>query len=774
LTTKAYRLAETLMEGGMKIQPRSLEAVLHGLLTQGATAPGILESYRLDRITKILTSTKVLSLHPRLIKDQSTRYAIRLILRSRHYRQRCTSEAYHSIIRYLLQRAEILVASLLFCTLVKDYQLRQTMAARLRGQMRSVDTDESEQSSADRKAVLQSRLKDVLWQKEVVDKKLAMSLVKSIEKSMLHDPQQDSHEVSLRISLQALANIAMLLDEHRIPFPEVASIIRALYSCPKSRRKVWIVRNGQTVYVEAYSYFHDVLMRLSSDLPTTTPSRRLGKLDPNTSPLPPLDLDSYNSLLHYALRHRHDPVLAKKVLYHMRNRPKPLEPNIVTHNILIRSGTLLRKVDISEEALESLRRSSRNAQHGIMITPSTEDTSTKRQARGNVTPSAKQIPHRAESRGTLAHWDKLEMKNVPPDLLTADGYTLTSYVMHLTSTGRPHVVAEILFHVLPELSMIDHPSWGPLTYKNAMALRKSQIHMRRELLRRAASFGPNFFVAILNALRKSGKTGLTERVWLLAKQAERISWMMDDISPWFLNVHAYTIMLQCYAAEARKGLGTTPSRASEDQHDWRPLSKQHVRGWAMFILSQRDVPLSRRSAAHWMGRQLYRSMKNGAREVFKGLIRLKIHGTRELPVPKADARFFNAALELFARKQRPMRVQRWQSKRRLRIAQMQYARSGVIPRNGDAMVQVIMQEMVEAGYTVPIGLRKMLIGRMPSIRGERRRLLDRRPFAFPPVPNILRSYALPTVKTRGLPLNRKRNGLNQWTSKDSYTGENEV
>ncbi|KIM84003.1 hypothetical protein PILCRDRAFT_819030 [Piloderma croceum F 1598] len=758
LTTKAYRLAETLMGGGMKIRPRSLDAIMHGLLAQGATPPGILESHRLDRITKILTSAKVLSLQPRLIEDQSTRYAIRLILRARHHRQRCTSEAYHSIIRYLLQRAEILVASLLFCTLVKDYQLKHTMAARLRGQIRSVDTDgESEQSTADRKADLQSRLKGILWQKGVVDKRLAMSLVESIQKSMLQDPQQDPDEVSLRMTLQALANIAMLLDERRIPFPEVTSIIRALYSCPKSKRRVWIVRNGQPYNVEAYSYFHSVLMRLSSDLPSTVPLRRLGELDPNNSPLPPLDLASYNSLLHYALRHRHDPALAKKVLCHMKDRPRPLEPNIVTYNILIRSGTLLRKNDISEEALALLRRNTGNGQHGIMVTPPTEDTLTE------------PISDSAKSHETLSHWNVMgSVPTLPSNPLAADGYTLTSYVMHLTSTGRPHVVADILFHVLPELSMIDHPSWGSLSPNEAMALRNSQINSRRNLLRRVASFGPYFFVAILNALRKSGKTGLTERVWFLAKQAERLSWTVDDISPWLLSVHAYTIMLQCYAAEARKGLAARRTTPSEDQqYDWKPLSKQQVRGWAGFIVSRRKILSAspRRSAARQMGRLLYRSMKNGAEAIFKDLVRLKIHANRDLRVPMPDARFFNAALKLFAPKRHPARVQRWQLKRRLRHAQMLYSRSGIISQNADPMVQMIIREMIANGFPVPIGLRKKLVGRMSGLVFQRKHHwpLDRSPFAFPWVRNIFRPYTLPTIKTRGLPVRRRKNRRHRWT-----------
>jgi hypothetical protein len=767
LTTKAYQLAQSLMESDIKIRPRSLDAVIHALLAQGATTPGFLERRQLDRIDKIITSRRVLTLHPRLIADQSTRYAVRLILQSRHYRQRCTSEAYHSIIRYLLSRAEILVASLLFCLLVKQYQFKHAVAARLRGQIQSVDTNDESEQSLDQKAELQSSLKDVLWEKSIVDRNLAKSLVESVEVSMLQNPQQDINGASLRTSLQALAIIAMLLDERRIPFPEVASIIHALYSCPKSDTKVWIIRDGITVCVEAYGYFHSVLMRLAIDLPTTKPRRRLGKSDPDNSPLPPLDLDSYNSLLHYALRHRHDLALAKNVLHHMHNRPKPLEPDIVTYNILIRSGTLLRRVDITEEALESLRRNTRNAKHGIMVTPSGAHTPAQQHTMRNGMSSPKPIPRQIRRHGTPSSSEMgllaVDEPTLPPDPPTADGYTLTSYIMHLASTGRPHVVAEILFHVLPELSMIDHPSWGPMTHRQAIAFRKSRMKSRREQLHRAASFGPNFFTTMLNSLRKSGKTGLTERVWLLAKQAERISWMTEGISPWFLPVHAYTIMLQCYADEARKGSAMGWNHENEDQqHDWRPLSKQRVRGWARFVLSQRTIARDtpRHIAARCMSMQLYGSMMNGAQEVINSFLKLNaLQNGSSVAIPRPDARFFNAALKLFTQKKGRVKANRSRWRRRLRYAQMQYARSGASPTKLDSTVRMIVEEMVKYGFSVPIGLRPMFIGHVSSrfmFHGERREL-DQRPFAFPPVSDNFRSHGLSTIKTRGLPAKRHKN-----------------
>lgn len=802
LMMKARSLVHNLMQSGMKIQPRTLDAVVHGLLSQGTAPSSWLDHFRDPRISKIFTSSKVLTLQPRLTADQSTRYAVQLILRSRYHRQKYSSDVFASMVRYFLKRGELLFASLFVCMMVKDYQLRKAMAARLRGQIQSTDTDESDEPSDQQKSDLKIHLQDVLWQRGVLDKKAILTVVEAIQESLCKDPQQGADELSFHISLQALANIAMLLDERRIPFPEVSTIIRALYSCPRTKTKVWIVRRGRPVHVQAYKYFHDVLMRLAEDLPSSRFPRRL--ITPATMPeavLPPLSLNSYNSLLHYALRHRLDPVLANKIIQHMHSRPHPLAPDIVTFNILIRSGTLLREGGISLDALESLRQNVRNADHGIMITLETwaqQQSITLEQSPGeaqerdtevqevdgrvqkNVVDHAAPflrdpLPHLAAASTTIepisADRDAPQLR---PDPLTADVYTLTSYIAYLTSSGSPQVVVDVLFHVLPELSTIDHPSWGAVTAADASKIRKLHIKSRKRGLHRAVALGPRFFIAVLNTLVKMGKTGLAERVWILAKQAERASWTTRNVSGWLLPVHAYTIMLQCYAAEAKKGLSMNQAdlenHGREDlQQDWNP-EKRYVHGWAKFILSQSSIPSEtpRYSAAAWMGMQLYNSMQDGAEAVFQGLMLLQHeHGNSGLSLPVPDARFFNAALDLFHHEQTSVHPNQSIWKRRLKKAHLQYSRLGVLSSKWHPMLQTIAQEMVKAGFSVPIGLRPMFIGRWSpgtQFHGKRQEL-DIRPFAFPPrVRHGFRPHRLATVKQRGLPVHRRtraRRGLTQ-------------
>ena len=100
-----------------------------------------------------------------------------------------------------------------------------------------------------------------------------------------------------------------------------------------------------------------------------------------------------------------------------------------------------------------------------------------------------------------------------------------------------------------------------MSQEEGISLRDMRKKSRQERLHRAASLGPDFFVAVLNALCKAGKTGLTERVWLLAKQAERISWVAGDIPPWFLPcacIYYHDAVLCCRGL--RKGLAMVRTR----------------------------------------------------------------------------------------------------------------------------------------------------------------------------------------------------------------------
>ncbi|KAH7912454.1 hypothetical protein BJ138DRAFT_1178815 [Hygrophoropsis aurantiaca] len=738
---KAHQCARRLVRDGIKLRSTTLHAVIAAQVKVGVNP------LRSLLPTKRPSGPDILTLRPDMASEEGVRYAISLVLLARRHRQRCSDHTYQSIIHACLLHGEIIAGSLLFVILIKDWEIKQKLRANLKAQ---IAEDETRTESAPRH--LQGRWAALLADsKRAPPKRFMNSILARCEEDMLLDPGEDSAQTLRSTALQALANLAGLLDRRILPFTDVSSLVRVLSRCPKVPDKVWVVEGGREKpsRVEAYAYFHRVLHSFAHS--PSYAGAHFKELD-RQNRMPPLSRETYNSLLHYALRHRQSIPLATKVLHHMEHeRSPPLKPDVATYNIVVRSGTLLRRNDLSEMVLAQLRKAKENEQHGITV-------------------------HKPSPLSLIDEPPVHSISSLCPDakrdawtngVLSADAHTLTSYIMHLTSTGQPQVVADVLFHVLPELSAVDHPSWGAATEENRKEMRRLN---RDQRLARAVILGPWFFAAVLNALCKAGKTGLTERVWLLAKQAERASWTWaqrygEEVQPWCLPVHAYTIMLQCYGAEARKGLRMR--RPGSDQADWVPRSKLRVRGWAYFILatSKAQGDLSRRTSALRSSAVLYRAMFRGAQNIYDTLVSVGQADTHKIHIPRPDARFFNAALELFGR-QPSMRTRnphtspaRWSQKSR--TANFRYTRYGKKPRGWNPFLMRLVKEMVTAGYPVPAAFQRLFTGHLPlnSTHFKDKVTLNQQPFKFPPPKKRpFRPHALSTLKERGVPIRHR-----EWT-----------
>ncbi|KAH7924823.1 hypothetical protein BV22DRAFT_1090176 [Leucogyrophana mollusca] len=740
-TVKARQFARQLIRDGIRVRGATLHAVVDTQINTGTKLPRSLLSGERH------TGPDILSLRPEMAADEGTRYALSLLLLARRHRQRCSDKTYQSVIHACLLQGEIIVASLLFVLLVKDWEVKQKMAAGLKAQIAEEQLLPNG-PSPDLRNRWASLLADA---KRSPPKRLMSSILMQCEENMLLEPNEESAQPLRHAALQALANIAGLLDRRLLPFTDVSSLIRVLSRCPKASEKVWVFEGNREKpsRVEAYGYFHRVLHEFAHSLSLRAPCFGGQEVQ---SRMPPLSRETYNSLLHYAFRHRQSLPLANQVLHHMEHeRSPPLKPDITTYNIFMRSSTLMRRNDLSELALAQLRCAKENQQHGISVQP----------------PKPLSLVHKP----LLSHNQPLfsDSKSDPriKDPLSADVYTLTSYIMHLTSTGQPHVVAKILFHVLPELSAVDHPSWGVATEEDRREMRKQN---RDQRLARAVILGPRFFTAVLNALCKAGKTGLTERVWLLAKEAERASWMWskqygDVVKPWCLPVHAYTIMLQCYGAEARKGLKIRHLGRAEA--GWVPKSRSKVRGWAYFVLANRRArkDLSRRTLALRASATLSRAMFRGAKDIYDTLVSIRQTDGHRMQVPRPDARFFNAALELFGR-QPSMRARSYRTspahwRHKLGSASSQYTRFGKRPRGWNPFLARLVKEMAAAGYPIPAAFQRLFAGHWPYgfMHFKDKTTLNKQPFKFPrPRKMPFRPHALSTLRERGIPVRRR-----EWT-----------
>ncbi|KAG2130993.1 uncharacterized protein EDB93DRAFT_1312023 [Suillus bovinus] len=703
MSLKACKLAEQLMQDGTHIRASTLHAVIR-CQTERVNGGRFLQSQRPSQ-------RDPLCIKPKQVEDQGTRLALQLLLHARQHRQRCHENTYQFIINICLVQGEIIVASLLFVLLVKDWEMKRA-ATQLR-----------EQGAAWTHALPTRHGVGSLHGSPPSQHMLKMILSKA-QKEIMLDPAEESNGPRREAALQALCNISGLLDARSLPYTDVSSVIRSLYSVPKDPDKVWVTKFGKRTQVQSYEYTHHVILRLANDFSSSSKGARLEQF----GIMPALSLESYNALLHYALRHRQSIPLAKRLLHHMEHERKPpLRPDITTYNVIIRSGSLLRRNDLTEFALQRLRGLAENNRHAIRIQP-------------------------------------------PPSLAVAHNgpnVNRTDYIQHLTATGNPDVIADILFHVLPELSIIDHPSWGSVTDEQLIIIRMQTRQMR---LMRAVSLGPWFFTAVLNALCKAGKTGLVERVWLLAKQAERASLTGamgidgNPVKPWCLPIQAYTIMLQCYGAEARRGLELHyTSRPSIN--DWAPkVGSKKARGWASYVLAQNAAARkhrSRRTLALLMGATLYRIMCHAGMAICNALSELQNVDKATLNPPRPDARFFNAALQMFGRQprtfQRSSRTTPAHWRRKVTIGNVQFSKLGARPRNWNPFLNRIVKEMHALGFKVPSGFRRLFVGQWPYGFEEHRHRpqLNEQPFAFPKSRRSpFRPHALRTLKTRGLPVRR--------------------
>lgn len=774
-----------MMRAGIPIRARTLESVVSSLVSGSPSLPKFGPFARVIPRQPAMYGPSVMQLRSSRVSDKCTRAAITLLQEARIFGQQRTERMYKVLFGTLLMQGEIIVASLLFVLLLKDFEVRkrEVIDNEDPGGPNYITHDNLRISLPSRAALVNTPFPNPKFMGKILDTIDANS-----------DPNVGSRTSQ---SLQSLALFAMLLDTGQIGHPRVCSLIASLYRCPRSTANVWILQDGRPRRVNAYTYFHEVLKRLIDSL--AAPNLR--------RPTPRLTRRAYNSLLSYALRHRLSPEMASAVLHHMCvARESPIRPDIVTYNILLRSGTLLQKIAISEATLQALRK---GAKAGTLQTMFRElearvakslDTARAVESQDAAEPSApddEEAPRSSnaplapsKATGLTGTLQRLKAETLtlpdrvrnPESKMKADMYTLSTFVTHLTSTGQPQAVAEMLFKILPELAIVRHPAKG-----TALEERIPLVN-RTKALKRAVAHGPYVYASLISALTKAGEIGLAESVLILAQRAERASHigLAPDVPPWRLTVHAYTAMMQGYAAAAHNKMphhkrdpdyvGTKLLEPREPRG--RALTHRHHQGYAKLVhmfneQDRRDrgdrtltkPQLSRRNAA-----LLYRSMRSGGRALLGALIpNSKVMTTRgkygNLPQDgyqvQLDARFFNAALELFA--PRPGRLAKHRRSRAWWQRRLQRATrkgpSSATPKAG-VMLCKLAKAMVASGFDVPVGYRHLLAGRVTASGFETRRprrVLVRLPYAFPgPPKERFEPYRLPTFKTRGLPVRRQR------------------
>ncbi|KAH9921500.1 uncharacterized protein BXZ73DRAFT_31057, partial [Epithele typhae] len=711
---KATIYASLMVQAGIPIRSQTLETITH--LTHTSYLPKFGPFARVLPRRQDL-ATDILKLRIEDVRIPQTRAAMELLQHARTFGHQRTQRMYRNIFATLLMQGELIVGSLLFVMVLKDWELHRAQEAVQEPPAEWVTYEQIGLSRPTRFTVPNAPY-------PYPDPRLMGKILERIE-TVFSSTAKSGISSELGTAMQSLALFAMLLDTGQLKTHRISGLISTMYACPKTTHHVCIWRDGQPVRIHAYTYFHAVVKRIIDSLEEDhMPSRvRLSRR-------------SYNALLHYSLRHCHSSTMASSVLQHMCvKRDPPVAPDIVTFNILLRSGTLMRNSHISEVALKALRLGVHGTESPVAQPPQTvnpeselvDESIVVRDADGSalITP----IRGSVDPRGSVANLAPSQMQSLdlpagfatPSDPMKPSRHTLTSYIAHLVNTGKCDSVASSLFSILPELQIVNHPAHPGF---NGQPPRK--LHYRKAL-RNAAKHGPHVFAVLVNALCKAGEIGLAERVFILAQKAQMASriptFREQGHRSWTLPAAAYTSLLQGYIALAR---GCVPHPKRRHQHagtdllleGWQPQARPEELGYSQYVhlvgeslASNAWRPSKRRTSRH-NARLLVRSMLSGGRKHLEVQItkpdkiwpRLPPHPPRPWPALKPDARFFNVAWRLFTPS-----IRRHRCGGRV-VASRGSDANGFGWNAADySMMRLLVRSMATHGYDVPRAYPRLLV-----------------------------------------------------------------
>ncbi|KAF8169502.1 hypothetical protein BJ912DRAFT_999605 [Pholiota molesta] len=221
---------------------------------------------------------------------------------------------------------------------------------------------------------------------------------------------------------------------------------------------------------------------------------------------------------------------------------------------------------------------------------------------------------RSSARSSSASFDELVC--TPEDELNP--YALSSRITLMVSMGQSKAVIEALPKILPGL----YPPASPQGTPTIVAMKAAE-KWREDGLSKAVRLGPVVFVALLNALRKDGRTGLAESVFLYGLEAEKRSFETD------VSTQEMTVVIRP-AIAIKWGLTPEGAPLRYTLKDGKPVD-----------------PVKR----NVLGRRMIVQMRQGEMDgSMKGKPHLEIdmgRGTHGYAPPEADVWFFESLLSMF-------------------------------------------------------------------------------------------------------------------------------
>ncbi|GHJ84384.1 hypothetical protein NliqN6_0786 [Naganishia liquefaciens] len=398
---------------------------------------------------------------------------------------------------------------------------------------------------------------------------------------------------------RALAILANPVLSRTLPITALGKLLKAFRTLP-DQPAVFpekMMQTGLQLDQEVYTAYTHCQQALFS-LIMAPPSRMWSGTRGSPYRLQPMDMDSANSILAYALRVLKTQTHIDKLFSYISNSFGLKRFTTATNNILLTFGRASRAktLDAANPATISSVKST-----PVALAKWREYFQQSLVAPAEARETAMEALTAAESTDPFIY-------DSPPYIRNADDlYRFTAYVQHLTKTTQRDKLTRLINTLIP---FLDTQSYSALPEQATTQDMKQDLQSRTALARQAMSLPPRMYVVLLSALQQAGKIGLAERIWNIAQQSSKTSIRLVERSKkrtagpilngpsrcpaWYLPEHAYTIMMNLYEAERQKG---------------RVGARKTIKGWGIVAGFQEssNPASSARTMAHRIYQQAVRA-----------------------------------------------------------------------------------------------------------------------------------------------------------------------
>lgn len=358
---------------------------------------------------------------------------------------------------------------------------------------------------------------------------------------------------------RALAILANPVLSRTLPITALGKLLKAFRTLP-DQPAVFpekMVQNGSNLDQEVYTAYTHCQQALFS-LIMAPPSRMWSGTRGSPYRLQPMDMDSANSILAYALRVLKTQTHIDKLFSYISDSFGLKRFTTATNNILMTFGRASRSA--TPDKMDPAKASSSVKSTPVSLAKWREYFQQSLIAPAEAQETAVQALTTAEPADPFTY-------DSPPYIRNADDlYRFTAYVQHLAKTAQRDKLTRLINTLIP---FLDTQSYSSLADNATTQDMKHDLQNRTSLARQAMALPPRMYVVLLSVLQQAGKTGLAERIWNIAQQGSETSIRLAKRSnaktagpvlpsatrppPWYLSEHAYTIMMNMYEAERQKG-----------------------------------------------------------------------------------------------------------------------------------------------------------------------------------------------------------------------------